>query len=105
MVGVRAMKPSPPPPSQPRPRSGRDPLGEALKKGTFRRGDLGEIVTRWLEKQLLADQYARLEQAGHSPEGKIPLARVFIDIPAPVLPELDDDGDTPGFVSELLKLE
>jgi hypothetical protein len=100
------MKPtSSPPPSPPRPRGGHDLLGEALKKGPYRRADLGEVLTRWLEKQLLADQYARLEQAGQSPEGKIPLAQVFIDIPAPVTRGMRPDEHASGLVHELLRME
>lgn len=57
-----------------------DLLTEIASTSTFARRDLAVVMTRWLAKQLVADQYARLGQAGHDPERKIPLARVFIDL-------------------------
>ncbi len=38
-------------------------------------------MTSFLARDLLRDQYANLEQAGHGVEDKIPLARVFVDLP------------------------
>jgi hypothetical protein len=101
----------PPPPSPNRKSPPVDILGEAVARGRFRRSDLAEVLTRWLEKQLLEDQYARLEQAGHSPEGRIPLARVFVDIEAPRIeghPWAPWPGPTAiasGFVHEMLGVE
>jgi hypothetical protein len=39
------------------------------------RSDLAIDLTRWLERQLVSDQYARLEQAGHNLEEAVPQAR------------------------------
>jgi hypothetical protein len=38
-------------------------------------------MTNFLAKELRSDQFANLEQAGHSTEERIPLARVFVDLP------------------------
>jgi hypothetical protein len=38
-------------------------------------------MTNFLAKELRSDQYANLEQAGHSTEERIPLARIFVDLP------------------------
>jgi hypothetical protein len=40
-----------------------------------------KLIVKYLQRELLADQYAKLEQAGHSADEAIPLARVFIDLP------------------------
>lgn len=39
------------------------------------------LITTYLQKELVSDQYARLEQAGHSADEAIPLSQVFIDLP------------------------
>jgi hypothetical protein len=38
-------------------------------------------LTSYLGKELVSDQFVNLEQAGHSVEDKIPLGRVFVDLP------------------------
>jgi hypothetical protein len=38
-------------------------------------------MTNFLAKELRSEQFANLEQAGHSTEGRIPLARIFVDLP------------------------
>jgi len=39
------------------------------------------LIINYLQKELVSDQYARLEQAGHSADEAIPLSQVFIDLP------------------------
>src|SRR5688572_8553019 len=43
-------------------------------------GENTELVANWLAEELENDRFARLEQAGDSVEGKIPLSRVFVDL-------------------------
>lgn len=43
--------------------------------------DFESTIANFLQKEMLADQYAYLEQAGHNPDDKVPLANVFIDLP------------------------
>src|SRR5262249_45758887 len=40
------------------------------------------IVSNLLQKELLADQFIKLEQAGHVSDSRTSMARVFIDVPA-----------------------
>ncbi|SFW63169.1 NACHT domain-containing protein [Amycolatopsis australiensis] len=45
------------------------------------RPDYHKLIVNYLQKELLSDQYAKLEQAGHTAEEAIPLAQVFVDLP------------------------
>ena len=38
-------------------------------------------MTNFLAKEIRNDQFANLEQAGHSTDERIPLAQVFVDLP------------------------
>ncbi len=58
-----------------------DVLAEVLEGLQPKRPDFLEVMTSFLARDLLRDQYANLEQAGHAAEDKIPLARVFVDLP------------------------
>ena len=40
-----------------------------------------DLLVEFLEKELLSDECVNLEQAGHNPEERIPLATVFVDLP------------------------
>ena len=64
-------------------------------------------VVRFLQKEMLADQYSKLEQAGHSADEKIPLAQVFVDL-ATIDQEPSDRDSTPpntiGFVREMVNV-
>ncbi|MDD2716622.1 MAG: hypothetical protein PHW04_12090, partial [Candidatus Wallbacteria bacterium] len=74
--------------------------------------DFIKVMLNFLQKELLDDHYSKLEQAGHSPENRIPLEQVFIDLPtfferrseAPI-----EDAQTsqlpPGFLSYILQKE
>lgn len=44
-------------------------------------GPLAADLTHFLEAELLADLYSRLESINSDPERRIPLARVFVDLP------------------------
>lgn len=43
--------------------------------------DFDRVMTRYLQKELLADQYVRLEQAGYSTDQKTSIGNVFVDLP------------------------
>ena len=71
--------------------------------------DFKEVITNFLQKELLADRFANLEQAGHATEDRIPLAPVFVDLPAFTElrnepPESEDTPDDlqPGFIENVL---
>lgn len=58
-------------------------LAEQLRR---RRHDYYKIVINYLQKEVLADQFAKLEQAGHSADEAIPLSQVFVDLPVTTEP-------------------
>ncbi len=58
-----------------------DVLAAMLEGRKPERPDFLEVMTGFLARDLLRDRYANLEQAGHGVEDKIPLARVFVDLP------------------------
>lgn len=57
------------------------------------RADYYQIAVNFLQKELLADQYAKLEQAGHSGDDPIPLSQVFIDLPTTGSPITDSEAN------------
>ena len=70
-----------------------------------------EIMTQFLQRELIADQYSRLEQAGHSAEERTSLAEVFVDLPIsdrsqgePPDEQEDTEKQLPGFINEVLSL-
>jgi Fe-S-cluster formation regulator IscX/YfhJ len=87
-----------------------DVLAVVLRTIQWSRPDFEGVMTNFLQKELLADQYVNLEQAGHAPEERTPMARVFIDLPALPQPtgEPPQEGTgrkhrlPPGFVQEFL---
>lgn len=74
------------------------------------RHDYHRLVINYLQKELLSDQYAKLEQAGHTADEAIPLAQVFVDLPIANRPYTSADSgrssprgeDLPNFVSFLI---
>ncbi|WP_242360517.1 NACHT domain-containing NTPase [Anaeromyxobacter sp. SG17] len=69
-----------------------DVLAEALR-GTSAPPDFHETITAFLQRELRADQYVKLEQAGYANEEQTRLAQVFVDVPAHPRPESFDDVD------------
>lgn len=71
--------------------------------------DFENTIHRFLQKELLTDQFAHLEQAGHVPEDHVQLASVFVDLPVSSKREdaltndgLEDNRLPPGYVSNIL---
>lgn len=62
--------------------------------------DFDRVIARFLERELLADQYANLEQAGKVVEEQVPISRVFVDLP---LQEEDISGHD-NFVASTLEV-
>jgi len=58
-----------------------DVLSKVIQHLALRQPDFLEIMTNFLAKELRSDQFANLEQAGHTTEERVPLARVFVDLP------------------------
>ena len=63
--------------------------------------DLDSLFATFLKKEMLADQYANLEQAGHHPENQIPLAGVFLDLPSSNAQLYEPDDKQAGFSKEI----
>jgi hypothetical protein len=69
-----------------------------------------KVMVNYLQKELLEDHYSKLEQAGHSPENRVPLERVFVDLPVfgerrPEAPKEGEDGNPlpQGFLAAVLQ--
>ncbi len=62
-----------------------DVLAEVIKRLKPQRPDFQEVMTNLLQKELLADQYVNLGQAGQATDEKTPLARVFVDLPIDIV--------------------
>jgi hypothetical protein len=58
-----------------------DVLARVVERLKPRRPDFKQVMYRFLQEELIADQYANLEQAGRATEDKVPIARVFVDLP------------------------
>ncbi|MFZ1745756.1 MAG: hypothetical protein WAU17_07535, partial [Nitrospirales bacterium] len=58
-----------------------DVLSQVYKWFKGEKVNFTEVMANFLAKELLADQFANIEQAGHSIEERINLARVFVDLP------------------------
>ncbi len=82
-----------------------DVLASMQKQLDLATPEIDRSFSLFLQKELLADQYANLEQAGRPSEDRIPIARVFVDLP--VMPEGGADrppnDDAPGLVEQLLE--
>lgn len=85
-----------------------DVLAKFAAKIDAKTPDFSRVMINFLQKEILDDHFSKLEQAGHSPENRIRLEEVFIDLPAfgerrPAPP--DEKGDLPpGFLAEMLLL-
>ena len=57
-----------------------DVLAEVMTWLQPKTPDFEDTITTFLQTELLSDQFVNLEQAGHSADERIPLARVFVDL-------------------------
>jgi len=58
-----------------------DVLAAVLERMPRRRPDFRSVMRTFVQKELRADQYVNLGQAGHREADRTPLARVFVDLP------------------------
>ncbi|MGZ8172453.1 MULTISPECIES: NACHT domain-containing protein [Methylobacter] len=58
-----------------------DVLSAVLKQMQPRQPDFRAVMLNYVQKELQADQYVNLGQAGHNAQDRIPLAKVFVDLP------------------------
>ena len=66
-----------------------DVLAEIQKSIKMDEKNFDSVISNFLQQEFLADQYVKLEQAGHSSEYKTPIANVFVDLPASKNPNLE----------------
>ncbi len=73
--------------------------------------DFASIATMFLDRELRAEQDAKLDQAGHRTDERTPLAKVFIDLPTSLEATEDPpeegvtDGELPpGFLREMVEV-
>lgn len=59
-----------------------DVLARVMEWLRPQRPNFEQVIYKFLQSELIADQYANLEQAGRATEEKVPIARVFVDLPA-----------------------
>ena len=97
-----------------------DVLAEMIKWIQPQAPNFEETIARFLQKELLSDEFVNLEQAGHDANERIPLARVFVDLPTrdaqdSGVRELTEDDQFPyqievladqhkGFIKEVLEI-
>jgi hypothetical protein len=88
-----------------------DVLAQVIQWLKPQRADFKQVIYKFLQEELLADQYANLEQAGRATEDKIPIARVFVDLPVfaeqlvdPPDEQVSATSSLPtGFIAEILE--
>ncbi|TKB25163.1 hypothetical protein FCL47_16090 [Desulfopila sp. IMCC35006] len=96
-----------------------DVLAAVMEQINPKRPDFRQVMLNFVQKELLSEQYVNLGQAGHNVQDRIPLARVFVDLPveeqnhdlAPTLSAIEEkflfepfvDKES-GAISELLSL-
>jgi hypothetical protein len=85
----------------------RPPVRNFLAEWVERAGlgaEVREALVTWLAKQLVSDQFAKLEQGGHQ-EGGVPLRKVFVDLPITERPVDDtEQGERRFFLRTLLAM-
>lgn len=87
-----------------------DVLAELLADIQKRRSDVTHILTAYLDRELRADESARLDQAGNRTDDQLRLAHLFFDLPASAQQQLEPPDDKrnrdgrlpPGVLKELL---
>jgi len=60
-------------------------------------------LSRFLQNEIWIDQYANLEQGGHNPEERVPMARVFVDLPVADPSKTDDADSGSPFIAAVLE--
>ncbi|MEV4899398.1 hypothetical protein AB0K48_59795, partial [Nonomuraea sp. NPDC055795] len=86
-----------------------DVLQELIERISPARPDRRSLIARFLQKELVTDQFARLEQAGHSADEAIPLSQVFVDLPISKQPRPEHPqftyahGDEEAFVAAMIE--
>jgi hypothetical protein len=89
-----------------------DLIAELIKVSDLDKSDSASIINDFLNREIIADEYARLDQAGNRSDSELSLSKLFFDIPASEIPNseppvesIDDMGRLPtGVLNELLTI-
>jgi hypothetical protein len=81
----------------------------SLKEVRDQHPDFDDSIALFLQKELLAEQWANLDQAGTATEEQVPVSRVFVDLPVfgerrADPPEEGPDGLCSGFAAEVVEI-
>ena len=87
-----------------------DLIAELIKVLDLNNSDSASIINDFLNREIIVDEYARLDQAGNRSDIELSLSKLFFDIPASKMPNseppvesIDDMGRLPtGVLNELL---
>jgi hypothetical protein len=81
-----------------------DVLTEVIKS-LYAEPNFTHVMGNFLQKELLADQFVNLKQAGHVSDQDAQIARVFVDLPFADSPKEEEDPSSPsqGFVRRLIE--
>ena len=84
-----------------------DMLVEIIKAIEIKTPDFQSTIENYLQKEMLADHYVNLGQAGHATDGKTALGKVFVDLPVADEPSInppkeEDDAVTKGFADNIV---
>lgn len=79
-----------------------DVLADLVEGAEAERQRVTLAVTRFLQKQCTAEQYARLEQSGTPADERVPIAQVFTDLPLEDI-GVGDPGTVLGLIGDLAR--
>ena len=73
-----------------------DVLTEMMSVLAEQKRDFADVISAFLQKELLNDQFAKLQSAGQHFERQTPLSQVFVDLPAAIVKEAATAPLEPG---------
>ncbi len=77
-----------------------DVLAKLIEAVEIKTPDFQSTIENYLQKEMLADHYVNLGQAGHATDGKTALGKVFIDLPVADEPSINPPEEKEGAVTK-----
>jgi len=74
-------------------------LAKLIEAVEIKTPDFQSTIENYLQKEMLADHYVNLGQAGHATDGKTALGKVFIDLPVADEPSINPPEEKEGAVT------
>lgn len=81
-----------------------DVLSEMMSAITGMTPAFDDVLGAYLQRELLTDQFANLEQAGRAADERIPISQVFVDLPVRDPQVAGGTGPGTGYIARLLQL-